>query len=84
MVAEPRRRQLAWGWIVADLVGILFSSAMILFVVVRALQLDASRPWFEPPPSEPAAAPEPVPARPGRRTTRPTPIRSRRARGTSR
>jgi hypothetical protein len=29
-----------------DLTGILFSSVMMLIVVVRALQLDRSQPWF--------------------------------------
>lgn len=29
-----------------DLTGILFSSVMMLIVVVRALQLDRAQPWF--------------------------------------
>jgi hypothetical protein len=30
-----------------DLIGILFSSVMMLFVIVRALQLDRVQPWFQ-------------------------------------
>jgi hypothetical protein len=30
-----------------DLFGILFSSLLILFVVVRAVQLDRMLPWFQ-------------------------------------
>jgi hypothetical protein len=30
-----------------DLAGILFSSVMMLFVIVRAVQLDRSEPWFQ-------------------------------------
>jgi hypothetical protein len=30
-----------------DLAGILFSSAMMLFVIIRAIQLDGSQPWFQ-------------------------------------
>jgi hypothetical protein len=65
---------------VLDLVGIVFSGVMIMFVIFRALQLDASRPWFEPPPPPgPAPAAEAVPAKPGR-----GPVRPVRSRGTSR
>lgn len=31
-----------------DIAGILFSSAMMLFIIVRAVQLDRIRPWFQP------------------------------------
>ncbi|MDR3534773.1 MAG: hypothetical protein P4L90_29945 [Rhodopila sp.] len=30
-----------------DLAGILFSSVMILMVIVRAVQLDRIQPWFQ-------------------------------------
>ena len=30
-----------------DLAGIMFSSVMILFVIVRAVQLDLTQPWFQ-------------------------------------
>lgn len=30
-----------------DLTGILFSSVMMLLVIVRALQLDRAQPWFQ-------------------------------------
>jgi hypothetical protein len=30
-----------------DLTGILFSSVIILIVVVRAVQMDRSEPWFQ-------------------------------------
>ncbi len=30
-----------------DIAGILFSSVMILFVIVRAVQLDRNQPWFQ-------------------------------------
>jgi hypothetical protein len=30
-----------------DLTGILFSSVMMLIVIVRAVQLDATQPWFQ-------------------------------------
>ncbi len=30
-----------------DIAGILFSSVMVLFVVVRAVQLDRTLPWFQ-------------------------------------
>jgi hypothetical protein len=30
-----------------DLTGIMFSSVMMLMVVVRALQLDRAQPWFQ-------------------------------------
>lgn len=30
-----------------DLTGILFSSVMMLIVIVRALQLDRVQPWFQ-------------------------------------
>ena len=32
---------------VLDLTGIMFSSIMMLMVIVRALQLDSSQPWFQ-------------------------------------
>jgi hypothetical protein len=31
-----------------DLAGILFSSLMIMWVILRALQMDRARPWFQP------------------------------------
>lgn len=31
----------------------MFSTLMILFVVVQAVRLDATRPWFEGPPKDP-------------------------------
>jgi len=30
-----------------DLAGILFSSIMMFIVIVRAVQLDRTKPWFE-------------------------------------
>ncbi len=30
-----------------DLTGILFSSVMMVMVIVRALQLDRTQPWFQ-------------------------------------
>ena len=30
-----------------DLTGIMFSSIMMLMVVIRALQMDSSQPWFQ-------------------------------------
>jgi hypothetical protein len=30
-----------------DLAGILFSSMMMLMVIVRAVHLDSSQPWFQ-------------------------------------
>jgi hypothetical protein len=32
---------------VLDLMGILFSSVMILLVIVRAVQMDRTQPWFQ-------------------------------------
>ena len=32
-----------------DLFGILFSSIMMFLVVLRAIQLDSTQPWFRPP-----------------------------------
>lgn len=61
-----------------DLVGIVFSGIMMLFVVFRAVQLDAVRPWFETAPPEP----EPGPAaqgqqRPGARPLKARPVQLR-------
>ena len=33
--------------VMLDIAGILFSSVMILFVIVRAVQLDRNQPWFQ-------------------------------------
>ena len=30
-----------------DLMGIMFSSVIMLFVIVRAVQLDSTQPWFQ-------------------------------------
>ncbi len=30
-----------------DLTGIMFSSVMMLIVIVRAMQLDRTQPWFQ-------------------------------------
>jgi hypothetical protein len=30
-----------------DLTGIMFSSVMMMMVIVRAVQLDRSQPWFQ-------------------------------------
>jgi hypothetical protein len=30
-----------------DLTGIMFSSVMMLMVIIRAVQLDRSQPWFQ-------------------------------------
>jgi hypothetical protein len=30
-----------------DLTGIIFSSVMMLMVIIRALQLDRTQPWFQ-------------------------------------
>ncbi|MDR3535032.1 MAG: hypothetical protein P4L71_00905 [Acetobacteraceae bacterium] len=43
-----------------DVAGILFSSLMMLFVVLQAVRLDTTRPWFEGPPKQPAAEPPPA------------------------
>jgi hypothetical protein len=32
-----------------DLFGILFSSIMMFLVILRAIQLDSTQPWFRPP-----------------------------------
>jgi hypothetical protein len=32
-----------------DLVGIIFSSVIMFLVILRAIQLDATQPWFRPP-----------------------------------
>jgi len=32
----------------ADLLGILVSGLMMLFIAFRAIQLDSKRPWFQP------------------------------------
>jgi hypothetical protein len=48
---------------VLDLTGILFSTLMMLFVVIRAVRFDATRPWFEVPARPPA--PETVAPTPG-------------------
>ena len=66
--------RLARGLIVLDLLGIVFSTAMIIFVVFRAVQLDRTRPWFE------AAQPEPEQAtvQPGRSPAPPVPWRGTR------
>jgi hypothetical protein len=71
------RRRLTWGWIVLDLVGIVFSSVMMLFVIFRAVQLDGSRPWFEKPPPDPA--PEAATPRSGRSAVQPAPAQPLRA-----
>jgi hypothetical protein len=60
---------------VFDAVGIVFSSVMIFIIIFRALQLDGSQPWFEPPPQEPAPATEAVSAQDERRPVRPGRIR---------
>ncbi len=31
-----------------DLVGIMFSSVMMLYVIIQAARLDRSEPWFKP------------------------------------
>jgi hypothetical protein len=33
--------------LVLDLAGILFSSIMMLIVIVRAMRLDRTQPWFQ-------------------------------------
>ena len=30
-----------------DLMGIMFSSVIMLFIIVRAVQLDSTQPWFQ-------------------------------------
>ena len=32
-----------------DLFGILFSSIMMVLVILRAIQMDSTQPWFRPP-----------------------------------
>jgi hypothetical protein len=54
---------------VLDLLGIVFSGVMMLYVVIQAVQLDASRPWFET--ATPDHAPEATAGRRQRRATRP-------------
>lgn len=58
-----------------DLVGIVFSSLMMLVVIVRAVQLDSTRPWFERPEPEAADAASDELGR-GRRPGRPAPARA--------
>ncbi len=36
-----------------DIAGILFSSLIMLYVLVQAVRLDATRPWFEGPAKTP-------------------------------
>jgi hypothetical protein len=58
-----------------DVLGILVSGVMMLFVILRAVQLDRSQPWFETPPPEPAeAAAAPRPGRPAMPPARARPI----------
>jgi hypothetical protein len=60
---------------VLDLVGIVFSSVMMLYVIFRAVQLDRTRPWFEAP--APEQSPEQAAAaKPVRIRTRRTPERT--------
>jgi hypothetical protein len=70
---------------VLDLVGIVFSSVMMLFVIIRAVQLDRTRPWFETAaPDEPSAqeaAVKPVRGRKPRTTAQTGWVRSARPRG---
>ena len=40
-----------------DLTGILFSSVMMLMVIVRAVQLDRVQPWFQPVKRQPETKP---------------------------
>jgi len=52
------------GAAVLDVLGIFVSGVMMLYIIIRAVQLDATRPWFEPlqpDADEPAAS-----CRPGR------------------
>jgi hypothetical protein len=60
---------------VLDLVGIVFSSVMMVYVIFRAVQLDRTRPWFE------TAAPDHVP---GQEAAAAKPVRSRKRRTTGR
>ncbi|HVC63523.1 MAG TPA: hypothetical protein VND19_24555 [Acetobacteraceae bacterium] len=72
-----------------DLVGIVFSSVMMVYVIFRAVQLDGSRPWFEAAPPEPTPAPGAASTQPGQSATRRGPTRAAwvrpvRSRGTHR
>jgi hypothetical protein len=73
---------------VLDLVGIVFSSVMMVFVIFRAVQFDRTRPWFETaapdqPPAQEAAA-KPVRGRKRRAPGRTAWVRPVRSRGTHR
>jgi hypothetical protein len=66
---------------VLDVLGIFVSGVMMMFVIIRAVQLDRARPWFEAPAAE--TAPDAAESRPGRSPMRPgqvRPVRSRAAR----
>lgn len=39
-----------------DLFGILFSSVIMFLVILRAIQMDRTQPWFRPPTPDPAAS----------------------------
>ena len=56
-----------------DLTGIMFSSIMMLIVIVRAVQLDRAMPWFKRasalPPKPASGGRGQLPARPWRRST---------------
>jgi hypothetical protein len=58
---------------VLDLVGIVFSSLMMVFVIYRAVQLDAVLPWFQKVSAD--AAPDEAAAQPGRFPGRRPPTR---------
>jgi hypothetical protein len=47
------------GSTVLDLAGILFSSVMMIYVIIQAIRLDGARPWFELPPRPSSADPQP-------------------------
>jgi hypothetical protein len=74
---------------VLDLVGIVFSSVMMVYIIFRAVQLDRTRPWFEmsapeQPPGQEAAPARPVHTRKPRVPGRPGWVRPVPSRGTHR
>jgi hypothetical protein len=52
--------------VMLDLLGIVVSSVMIMFIMIRAVQLDRTLPWFvpvKPPAEKPEAGSERTPPR---------------------
>ena len=56
-----------------DVFGIFVSGIMMMFVIIRAVQLDRTRPWFETPTVE--TAPKAADSRPERSSVPPGRVR---------